>query len=583
MHVSPQDRKSRSRLLVSPNEATKCGSMVSTARSTMPASRQLLRYSGSVVVVACLSMAQVIGAEPPTSPPEPPAPQPGQVSPPPAPKDPSLDIPATGLDLPGAAEGQNPKQKKKVDQLWQLPPTVPNPVTPPPPTVTPSASTEPVTETSAPLRAFSQGDPATRAELTRPMTPAESLIDGLGGMPAPLETIFPKTGIRPQTGKIFKIGPLTVHPAFNAGVTYQTITRSGMQNTGKVSRNPESNDGGSYFSPTAGMTFSGLIGTPESGHTMSILYGLQYGAGGNEGNGASGDTQPFNQQLSIFGQLDFTKLRLGIGVGFASLSGANRDFGGNVDRQLLSISLTSSYALTPKTSLNWDVSIPIRQVNGGLDSTSLNSTVFFNYAVSPKTELGLGIGGGIEKVKGEISQTVTGGRAANQGGNTQTYQQLIARGSFRPSSRLSLAGNLGLEFREAASKEAVNPIFGLNIQWTLREGTSIGLTASQIVQSSASTAGADYLSTSLTIGASQRLGYRMSLQLSVGYERAKYSSIASDTTINRVDNLYTGQAGLSFSLSARWSASLAYLYSLNKSTRDGFESSSGQFQMNFQF
>ena len=218
----------------------------------------------------------------------------------------------------------------------------------------------------------------------------------------------------------------------------------------------------------------------------------------------------------------------------------------------------------------------------------MTSTTFINHRFSDKLSAGLGFVAGLEDEQNSSGQplTISG---SSRDANTQKFEQLLTNISLVPSPRVTLSSMVGVEFRDAGGTQEVNPIFKVNAAWSPRTGTSFFLTANELTQSSGSTAGENFVSTSFNLSASQRLGSRMNLLLSIGYEHAAYQSILSTPSSpssmpgNRVDDLYTAQIGVSLNLSRGWSASITYVYTDNISSADGFTSSLGQIAIGVTF
>lgn len=430
--------------------------------------------------------------------------------------------------------------------------------------------------------------PAARAARNEALTDAEAMLDGVGGIPASLRSVQ-ETDQLNTSRRRFRIGPINIiGPSLNAAVTGQNFRQQGNASGSSITQ--EANNNSSGFQSIDSISLGMMLGKIETGHYLLLQYGAayQYPATLGRNNNQGSDQQPFTQQLTILGELDFSKLRLGLGISFASLSGTNRDLGGSADRQLLNVSLTSSYALTQKTSLDWDLNVPVTQVSGGIGSDGFTNSIMLNHVFDEKFTLGLGFVFGEDKQQesGSLSSAISG---LTQSGPTQKFQQALIEFGLVPSPRITLSGQVGLEFRDAGGSHSTNPMFRLNAVWTPRTGTSFYLTGSEQTQTSASLLNENFLSTSVALGASQRLGNRMTLLLSVGYEHASYQSAhtsnspQSNANSNRVDDLFTLQAGLNVMLNRGWSLSASYSYGVNKSTSDGFTSSIGQISLGYTF
>jgi opacity protein-like surface antigen len=273
-----------------------------------------------------------------------------------------------------------------------------------------------------------------------------------------------------------------------------------------------------------------------------------------------------------------------------------------VHRDLFALAFTSTFEISPKLRLEWDTAVPFRQVSGGIGTGDLSSSVMLSYQFDPKLDVGLGVAAGYEETETGDDLSVVRNSPVNAAENdarldrSETYQRLNSRVGWLISPKLSLFATPGLEFREQGHNTDVNPIIELGIVWSPRIGTSLTLSGSRRVESSASLAGQDFVTSSVSISANQRLGPRMQLFSTLGYEHASYSgsathqasdasTISSDPSDNRVDNLFTVLLGVSVTLSPRWSASLSYSFADNESTAAdfAFTSSRVQFQTGFAY
>jgi len=133
----------------------------------------------------------------------------------------------------------------------------------------------------------------------------------------------------------------------------------------------------------------------------------------------------------------------------------------------------------------------------------------------------------------------------------------------------------------------VNPVFGLGAAWNPRLGTAVSLTAENRVQSSGAQAGSDYTTTSVAVSVGQRLGSRMNLSVTFGYENAQYFSTGSTTEgtsgDDRHDQSIFGSFGVSAQLSPRWQGSIVYSYRDTRSNESPFTDSTAQAQLSFTY
>ncbi len=400
------------------------------------------------------------------------------------------------------------------------------------------------------LTDYSVNNPLTRTALQNSRSTGDRFFDGFGGVPRPLDSPLIPRAL--SSDYLLRLGPLEISPV-GPSLSYNMTFGSNNRASGAVdhsfgaSGNPiglsngsNSNSNGDFGTVSGG--FSAELGEPTSGHFVTLNYGASY----SFGSGQENQNNP-GQTLTLLGQYDFTRLKLGLGIAFDSLSGDNREFGGDIQRELATVAFTSSYAWTPKTSFEWDLSVPIAQYSGGINSSGLTSTTSVNYAYSTKTTFGLGF---------------TTGFTGVAGADTQTFEQVNCQMTSTASPFLSYTGSVGFEWRDTGETRSTSPVFGLGATWTPRVGTSFTLAVDQQVENSAAIAGANYTSTSVTLSCAQRLGSLISLGASIGYERASYTSTLSDQTVDRLDQTLFGQVSISRTVFRRvaFSATVSYYH-----------------------
>ncbi len=265
---------------------------------------------------------------------------------------------------------------------------------------------------------------------------------------------------------------------------------------------------------------------------------MNYAAAEVFGNQA-GQTTRFSQSLALLGEWDLERLKLGMGLTYASLGGPSREFAEGTRRNLATVALTARYLWTEKTSFDLDLTAPISEYASGIGSGGVTATTFVNYAYSPKTTLGLGFASGFLKVENS---------------NTQTFQEVLVRSTLASSPHLLYTATAGADFRDAGGVQAVNPLLALGVTWMPRAGSTVFLTAEQRVQNSAAVTDANFLSSSVTVGLTQRLGSRASFSLALGGERASYQSARTGIEIDREDRTLFAQMGASLEVTARCTA-----------------------------
>ena len=392
-------------------------------------------------------------------------------------------------------------------------------------------------------------DAFSRATFQRTETNAETVFNGIGGVPVGLNPLFAAPGVADSQG--FRLGPFSIHPIVSAGLNYESTTGSRTQ-------------GSSGFYGTISPAFTLTLGEPATGRSVNMVYAGSLSLGSN-----TADREPYEQTFSLNGSLNFTKLNIGVGLDYSQLSGADRDAGGqNVNRNLIGFSFNASYAYSDKTSFSATLSAPLRLFGEGSSSEGVNSTAFVNYAYSPLTTLGVGFGLGTVEV---------------EGGDTQVFEQILGRLTYTLTQKISFSGTVGYEFRDAGSTEEITPVFGLGLTWAIREGTALTLSGQRSIENSAAQAGTNYTDTSLTASISQRLGDFIQFSGTVGYENASYTGVESGVSSNRNDNQLILQAALSTRVKDHWTVTGTVSYAKDFSNQDSFKTVQTSLQLSYVF
>jgi hypothetical protein len=144
--------------------------------------------------------------------------------------------------------------------------------------------------------------------------------------------------------------------------------------------------------------------------------------------------------------------------------------------------------------------------------------LYFLYKYDPKLSIGIGPRFGFLDVQ----------EAPNQ-----TYQQLLVRVNYDYSGKLSFKMAAGGEYREYegnAHGDTLSPVFELSGTYMPDPSTILTLAGSRHYVPSYDFFGQDYISTSVTLSASQRFFQKFYLKLAVGYENDEYQFDAQGLT-----------------------------------------------------
>ncbi len=373
-------------------------------------------------------------------------------------------------------------------------------------------------------------DPINRTAIHQAFTSGESLSDGIGGIPNPANSFL--TGIgAPARGGI-KIGAFTIRPTIGTGLIFRT------------SSGHESNGSAAYGLLSAGIGID--LGEPDSRRYFSLNY-----MGSLAIPPQNGGKTHLDQDLRLRATIRFSKLQIGLGISYTELSGYDRDVGSQVNRKILTTLLTSTYQLSQKTSMEWDLSFPLRIFTQGISSGGVTSTTFISYKYSPKTSFGIGTAFGFLEVENAA---------------TQTFEQLLVRMNYAATAKISINGTAGMEFRQAGSQMRQMPIFAIGVTWQIKQGTSLNFGAERRTVNSASEPDSNYTSTTGTISLIQRLGKSTTLIGTIGYENAAYHSLVNGESNDRADNNWLGQIGLKYDINRHLNTTLILSGNENFST-----------------
>ncbi len=258
---------------------------------------------------------------------------------------------------------------------------------------------------------------------------------------------------------------------------------------------------------------------------------------------------------------------------FASTSDPDVETAAQTDQQTYSTALNAAYQFNDKMSLDMGLSQNFYYVGNSASSASYDqqnlanskswSTMdWLNYQFWSRLNAGLGVGLGY---------------TTQDGSPDSINEQYQARVNWRATDKISFQLSGGLEDQQYLSGGAgdlVTPIFGATIQYQPFDQTRFSVTASRTV-SPASFQNQTTESTGISADLNQRLLGKLHLDLSGGYGRSKYLSLATLASqigygTGRTDDSYSFSARLSCPLLKRATVSVFYQYSDNSSSQSGF-------------
>jgi hypothetical protein len=358
----------------------------------------------------------------------------------------------------------------------------------------------------------------------------ESLFNGLGGVPNPLSARYLSPTFDRRLG--FFVGGAWIEPTLGVGAVYQA--ERGSAGSG--------NQTSEYA--TISPSVSVILGTREVGRFLIAQYEGVVSLGQTSGMGT------YDQTLNVDGTYTMPKLSVSGGLEASELSGADQDFSGeDVSRLLISLTAGAIYQYSDLTTLNFTLSAPLRLYEEGDNSEGINSQTLLKYAYSPMTTVGAGFGLGTVVV----------------GSETQVFEQALLDLEYTPDPKLSAAATVGYEFRQTDAGEENTPIFQLALTWRPDEGTAFVLSGEREVSPSAALVTTNFITTSASVSASQRIGRYVNVSGTFGYNDDSYEQAGAESAYGRDEQYYLVQAAVTAQLNLHWqlvlNASYSYLSS----------------------
>jgi len=267
-----------------------------------------------------------------------------------------------------------------------------------------------------------------------------------------------------------------------------------------------------------GPTASMLLGSDES----LIRLGATY-AGAATSFWDSPHEQALDQTFGISAEWNGSRMHVTFTTGVQSSHNSSLDAGDRVGRMVQYAGGTASYQVTGKTSADLGADITKAHFDTLLSSSEYRVQEFLNHQWSPKIQWGLG-----------ATQGVTNGENAAR----QTYLQGLIRVITRLTGKLGFNASAGNEWRHYDSGQPATsaPVFGASAVWQATGKTTFSLDSRRRTFSSAALVSQNYESTSTSISVHEMLTATVGASLSVGMEKAQYSTSSPQIQADREDS-----------------------------------------------
>jgi hypothetical protein len=281
------------------------------------------------------------------------------------------------------------------------------------------------------------------------------------------------------------------------------------------------------------------------------------------------DQDAVNEDVMLSGRWVTDKLTMEASGRFQTLSAPDIDVGNRINSEVTSGLLNANYQMTQRTSIDARFALERDSYQGGLDSTDLEFSALLNYQLLPKTMVGLGAGLGYTTI---------------EDGENQYYEQGLLHLRWEPTAKLSFEGTVGLEVREISSgPDRTTPVFEFGANYALADSTSVRLSASRRIETSALFLDQDIERTTVEASIRQRFLHKIYVTASGGFEHLDY--VDAGAAANRTDSF--GYFGLesAWEVTKFLSLKASYRYENDHSTNGdfSFRRNLADLQCNIQF
>ncbi len=278
----------------------------------------------------------------------------------------------------------------------------------------------------------------------------------------------------------------------------------------------------------------------------------------------------FDQDARFEARWQLQKLSLSAQAAFLSKNETNTELGARLRHTGMSAGLSARYEFTERTSAELGAFFQDDDYQDASGNTEYRGEGYLNYALSPLVEFGVGVVFGLVDV---------------ENGPKQTFERILARGSYELTEKVEVRAQAGVEFRQFDDEggDQTNPIFEIELNYYPAELTRLGLNVHRRVIPSISepSESVDTTGVALTFARTLRTGLRFLAE--AGYESSDYSG--SSVGSARSDDYFYGRAGLIYNFAAWGSAGVGYEYRNNDSTRSasGFTNNRITFDVSLTF
>ncbi len=280
----------------------------------------------------------------------------------------------------------------------------------------------------------------------------------------------------------------------------------------------------------------------------------------------NGSEDSFDQEARFEARWQLQKLSLAAQARYISVREANVELNQRLERTSESAGLSANYQLTERTSIEVGGYFQNDEYENASGNTEYRAEGFIGYELTPVVKFGLGVAFGAVEVE----------NASNQ-----TFERVLARGTYSLTEKLEASVLAGVEFRQSdgGGEDRTNPIFEIDLGYLPAEATRVSLNVSRQVLSSISEPAEFVTATGFALRFSRMLRDGVRLTAEGGYRNSEYSD--SGIGEPRSDDYVYGQVALQYNFATWGSASVSYEYRQNDSSRSESDFTNNQIAFGF--
>jgi hypothetical protein len=226
---------------------------------------------------------------------------------------------------------------------------------------------------------------------------------------------------------------------------------------------------------------------------------------------------------------------------------------GRLQRQINSTILGLNYILTGSTTWDSHIQQVLSDFESRVDTADWSAINWLNYIYSPKLDFGLGVVGGYSDVDGFPNSY---------------YEQGQLRIRYRPTRKLSVHLNGGMEARQFqgnnAAEDLYRPIFGAQIRYEPTRATQFALGARKEVRPSNVFGDLVADQTTVEISFQQRFLQRIYFNLNVGYSTANYEPAVVGANSDTGYDHFNIRPNITYAMRKNWKFSVFHTYQQGK-------------------